>query len=294
MTTRRGVFWPLLFIVLGVVFLLANFGYIPPVSLVALASLWPLLLILAGIDIAFGRRWPLAALVADAVILAGGLAFIAAYPSGIGGGAPFLVAGTGESSVSAPREAAKTMQLRIAGGAGTYNVSGAAQAELLRADSTRGDLRLRTSTRGDVAELRLDQGSFEGVRVGPSFPGTVNATIADDVPTSLTVDVGAGEFVIDLSKVRVTDARVSAGAASVTVTLPSPTGDVPITVSAGASNVVIVVPPTVEARITTSGGLTSTHVENPRFASGETSGYQAAKDRVTIRVSTGASSVTVR
>lgn len=293
MTTRRGVFWPLLLIVIGLVFLLANFGYIAPVSIVALASLWPLILVLIGIDIAFGRRWPMAALAADVVILAAGLAFVAAYPSGAGG-PPFFTSGPGDSSVSAPRESAKTMQLRIAGGAGTYNVSGATQSELLKADSTRSDLRLRTSTRADSADVRLDQGNFEGLRVGPTFPGTVNATIAADVPTSLTIDVGAGEFLIDLSNVKVTDARISAGAASLTLTLPSPTGDVAMTVSAGASNIVIVVPATVEARITTTGGLTSTHVQNARFTSGETSGYAGAKDRVTIRVSAGASSVTVR
>ena len=33
MTVRRGILWPLLLIVVGVVFLLANFGYIAPIRM---------------------------------------------------------------------------------------------------------------------------------------------------------------------------------------------------------------------------------------------------------------------
>ena len=53
MTARRGVFWPLLLIALGLIFLLQNFGFISGVSWLAVASLWPLLLVLIGLDIAF-------------------------------------------------------------------------------------------------------------------------------------------------------------------------------------------------------------------------------------------------
>ena len=118
--------------------------------------------------------------------------------------------------------------------------------------------------------------------------------IASDVATSLTVDAGAGEFTIDTSDIKITDARLSVGAASVRFVLPHPTGDVPITLSAGASSIVIEVPAGVEARITSTGGLNSTHFENPRFSGSETSGYATAKDRVTIRISAGVTSIVVR
>ncbi|MDP9266595.1 MAG: hypothetical protein M3O91_10835 [Chloroflexota bacterium] len=39
--------------------LLANYGLLPGLSVTALLGLWPVLVILLGIDIAFGRRWPL-------------------------------------------------------------------------------------------------------------------------------------------------------------------------------------------------------------------------------------------
>ena len=295
MTNRRGLFWPLILIVIGTVFLLANFGYLGRVSLIALLNLWPLLLILAGIDIAFGRRWPVATLAADVLIIGVGLALVA---SGTTIGSPFFVddTGRGEQTLSVPRTpSADAMRLRLSGGAGIFNIHGGTLAdEAVHATSDRGDLRLRSNGRvGTRADVRIDQG-FEGVHFGPSGTAHVDYTIANDIPTSLVLDTGAGEFVLDLTDVKLSDATVNVGAASLQMMLPKPTGDVAIVVSAGASSIVIEVPAGIEARVTTTGGLLSTRFDNTRFSGGETSGYGSAKDRVTIRVSAGATSVTVR
>jgi len=293
-TARRGLFWPLILIVIGLVFLLANFGLIAPISMLALASLWPLILILIGLDIAIGKRWPLAALAADVLIIAGGLVLVATQPSLPG----FFTIGDrlagGTSSVSVPRSDAKTLVLRVSAGASRYTLHGAEIGPAaVRAESDRDDLIIRDQTRaGDRLSVRLDEGA--DVRLGFMRAAQVDATIASDLPTSLQIDAGAGDFVIDMSNVKLTDARVSVGAASLRIVAPTPTGDVPITVSAGASSVIIEVPTGVEARITTSGGITTTRFENPRFSGGETSGYASAKDRVTIRVTSGASSVVIR
>jgi hypothetical protein len=296
MTARRGLFWPLVLIAVGTIFLLANYGFLGRLSLVALLSLWPLILILAGIDIAFGRRWPVQTLIADVVLIGAGLALVATNPSLP---SPFFIdssLGPGESAVSVPRiPSTDGMRLRLSGGAGIFTVHGATLAdEAVHATSDRGDLRLRGNTRvGTRADVRIDQVGFEGLRFGPSSTAHVDYAIANDIPTSLQLDSGAGEFTIDLTDVKVTDATVNVGAAALRLVLPKPTGDIAVTVSAGASSIVIEVPSGVEARVTTSGGLLSTHYD-PRFTNGETSGYASAKDRVTVRVSAGATSVTVR
>ena len=297
MTTRRGLFWPLVLIAIGIVFLLANYGYIGTLSVVALLNLWPLILILIGIDIAIGRRWPLAALAADILIIAAGLAIVATQPSLP---APFFAdssAGGGESTISVPRTPSSDgMRLRLSGGAGVFTIHGGSLTnEAVHATSDRGDLRLRGNTTvGTRADVRIDQGSFQGFRFGPSTAAHVDYTIANDIATSLQLDTGAGEFTLDLTDVKLTDANVNVGAASLRIVVPKPTGDVSITVSAGASSVVVEVPAGVEARVTTSGGLLTTHFDATRFTNGETSGYASAKDRVTVRFTGGVSSVTVR
>jgi hypothetical protein len=131
--------------------------------------------------------------------------------------------------------------------------------------------------------------------------------VASDVPvTTLRVEAGGADVTLDLRDIQVRDARIQTGASRVELTLPKPSGDVPIRLEAGAATVTIVVPDDVEASVTTTGGLITTNFDNPRFSGGTqpsllrvggtraTAGYAEAKDRVTITIQAGASSITVR
>jgi len=305
-STRRGVFWPLLLIALGLIFLLQNFGFISGVSWLAVASLWPLLLILIGLDIAFARRWPLPTLAVEIAVIAAGLALVAYSPNLSPGVFVFGNGnGTGQNDVALPRGATQLNLTLNGGGIRSYHVSGGA-SQLVEAHSASPDLRLRVSEGSNGrADVRLDQvsnGFFH-----PINEGDVQIRLASDVPTSLTINVGAGEFDVDLSDVRVTDARVNVGASSMRFVLPKPSRDIAIRMNGGASNIEIVVPDSVEARIATTGGLLSLRSDNTRLGSGggiggcvacgssvETSGYGAARDRVTVTISAGASSIIVR
>lgn len=300
MTTRRGLFWPLLLITIGLVFLLVNFGFIPGVTALSLLNLWPLLLILAGVDIAIGRRWPLAALGIDVAVIALGLTLLSTQPTFLG--SPFFVingSAGGERDLSVERQSATSLSLDVNGGAGRFRVSGGSTA-LVEAHSASADLRLRRTdlvaqSASAHADVRIDQ--VGNHRVGGATID-VETRIASDIPTDLTVNGGAGEFAIDLSDVKITSAELNVGAATLTLTLPKPTGTVNIDVNAGASSVVVEVPDGVEARVTTTGFVVTLRSSNPRVtasgSSAETSGYGTATARVTVRITAGASSITIR
>ncbi|MEX2047587.1 MAG: DUF5668 domain-containing protein [Chloroflexota bacterium] len=298
MSARRGLFWPVVLIAIGVVFILVNFGFIPGVTALSLLSLWPLLLIIAGVDIAIGRRWPLAALGIDAAVIALGLALLASQPSLVSGPLPILGgANGGERDVSVARQSATSLSLDINGGAGRFRVSGGS-AVLVEAHSGNADLRLRRADferGGQHADVRIDQSGSR--RIGGATT-EVETRIASDIPTELSINAGAGEFVIDLSDVTISGAELNVGAASLILTLPKPTIEVRVEVNAGASSIVVVVPEGVEARVTTTGALLSLQSSNSRVgASGntaETSGYSSATARVTVRVTAAASSITIR
>jgi hypothetical protein len=303
-TARRGVFWPLLLIAIGLVFLLGNFGLISGISWIAILSLWPLLLVLIGLDIAFARRWPLATLAAEVLVIAAGLALVATTPT-FGFLGFSADGGNGVADVSAPRGVATAMSLTLNGGAGRYRVSGGA-TDLVDAHSANPDLRLRTSGPATRPDLRVDQVGPEGFfrRGGQA---DIEVQLASDVPVSFTMNSGAGEFDVDLSEVKVTEVRVNTGASTLRLVLPNPTGDVAVRISAGASSVIVTVPDGVDARVSTSGGLLSLRSDNVRVGEGggtggciacgsavQTSGYGDAKDRVTVTMTAGASSITVR
>ena len=304
MTARRGVFWPLLLIALGVLFLMGNFGLISGVSWRAILSLWPLLLVLIGLDIAFARRWPLPTLAAEILVIVAGLA-LAATSSTVGFFGFPTGGGNGVADVSAPRGGATAMSVTVNGGAGHYRVSGGA-TDLVDAHSANPDLRLRTSGPAARPDLRVDQVGPEGL-FRNAGQVDIDVHLASDVPTSFTMNSGAGEFDVDLSDVRVTDVRMNTGASTLRLVLPKPSGDVAVRIDAGASNLVVTVPDGVDARISTSGGLLTLRSDNVRLGEGggtggcvacgssvQTSGYSSAKDRVTVTMTAGASSITVR
>ena len=302
---RRGVFWPLLLIALGLLFLLQTMGFISGVSWLAIASLWPILLILIGLDIAFAGRWPVPTLVAEVLVIAVGLALVAYAPNLGPGVFVFGGSGPGESEVTVPRSGATELDLTLnAGATRAYRVSGGA-TELVQAHSADADLRVRTTGTSRL-NVRLDQVTPNGF-IRPAGEADIQVQVASDVPTSLTINAGAGQFDIDLSDIHVRTADVNVGASSMRFVLPKPTGDVPIDMNGGASNITLTVPDGVEARISTSGGLISLRSDNPRLGdtgssrgvfagktSVETSGYATAHDRVTLTITAGASSIVIR
>ncbi len=295
---RRGLFWPLVLIGTGFVFLLGNYGLIQPVSLLTYLALWPVLLILLGIDIAFARRWPFGTLVAEVVIIGLALLLAATQPSALSLTSFTFSSGSGgctdaRSSVSVPRGSLQSAAVGINGGAARYHVTGGASGAV---EATADFDELCVSSRdtgGTRGDLRLTQ---SGTRL--SGANDIAVKLASDLPITLTVNAGAGEFDFDLQDVKVAGARMNIGASSVTITLPRPSGDVAMRLDGGASSIVIVIPSDVEARIVSSGGLVSTSTSNARTTKSgniiETAGYATAKDRVTFTVTGGVNSVAIQ
>ena len=289
-----GLIVPLLLIAVGVVVLLGNLGYLAPISIRAVLSLWPLVLVLVGIEILLARRQPFLSLTLQLLAIAAGIALVASQPAGLFGAASSGATTTGESVA---RDGASSLELRVSGGGGRYEVRGGA-AGLVDARSTGGELEVRTERTGDAAEVRVSPAHdrFELFSLG--VPREVIVQVASDVRTSVHVEGGAGEFFIDLREVDASDASIEGGAGEFRVVLPRPKGSVPVAIQAGAASVTIEVPDGVEARVTTRGGALSLSSDNARLevrnGGAETSGYATATDRVTVSFEGGAASVRIR
>ena len=208
----------------------------------------------------------------------------------IGVGAVVLLSAVrprGDTAATAevPRGATQQLELELAVGGGAFRVGGGA-AQLVNVHSNRDDIVTHVERSGTRARVRLRQ-EVNWVPFGERTHPEWNVSLADDVPTALMVQGGAGSFDVDLSTARIVDARLTFGAAQARVTLPRPVGEVSVRISSGAASVTIQVPPGVEARVATSGGLLQLEGRN------ETPGYATAHDRVTVAVTGGASSVKI-
>ena len=263
--------WPLILIALGIVFLLANTGYVTGDIWLHLAQVWPIALVLIGVDLLIRPRSVAVALVAEVALVAAAVVYAVAAP---------VIVSTASVTANVPRSGATQLDLRLAYAAGDLVVTGGA-TDLVNVGSTRQDIELSQS--GAAITLRPANETFPF-----GLDRKWDVRLPSDVPTTLTAELGAGNFTFDLRNVPLTRATITSGASDLKITLPRPKGDVPVRITGGASSMTIDVPAGVEYAVTVDGGLTSTTgvTRSP--------GYATATDRVSISISAGASSIQIR
>ena len=298
--------FPLILVVVGVVLLLNNLGVLPWSVWVALGQLWPVLLILFGVDLLLGRRssW-LGAIVALIMLLAVlGVAISMSRPVSTPGES--ASPGTARSA-TIPLAGATSGQINLHSGAGILTVGS------LPADGT--DLAQATGTfppgwqmsqsvnhHGDVADVTLGvdgQGPFPPFgAINRNTTMKMNALLAQHVPLTIHADLGAGQSDFDLTNLAVSTFSLNDGAGQATVRLPNGAGRTSVDIRSGAGQVILVVPPGVGAAIHNVGGLVNVHVPSDRFQrvgdGYETADYQSAQNRVDVDLHLGVGEVDVR
>ena len=272
-----SIAFPLVLISIGVAFLLANLGYLTRINVGELFRLWPLLLVLAGVDLLVRpRSFALAAIAEVAIVVA---AFV------------YLLTGATltptalDYTVNVPRAGASELNLVVNYGAGALTLAGGG-SDLVAVRSSQQDVSRTVDQTGTLSSVTLSTGEQNFFWDGRDRTWAV--TLPSEVRTSMVLNLGAGDFDVDLSRVQLTRATINAGASDLTVTLPKPTGTVPIKISSGASSVTIVVPAGVAYSVTSTGIAHS--VQGPQ----QSTGYATATDRVTIDISIAAGSVQIR
>jgi len=125
---------------------------------------------------------------------------------------------------------------------------------------------------------------------------TLNAA----VPWEVEVRGGAAWIDADLSGLELSSFALKSGISDLALTLPEPSGVVPVRLSGGASKVSIHRPAGVEARMSVKGGASKLTFDEQSFdALGgkvrlQSLGYEGATDRFEIELSGGASELTVQ
>ncbi|MDY7228966.1 MarR family winged helix-turn-helix transcriptional regulator [Hyalangium rubrum] len=119
------------------------------------------------------------------------------------------------------------------------------------------------------------------------------------IPWQIELKGGVSKLNADLSALRLESIELTGGASDGVVTLPRPSGVVPIRVVGGASQLTLALPTGVAARLQVKGGVSKLAFLAQRLGavggqmSLETPDYKSAADRFDIEISGGASNLTV-
>jgi hypothetical protein len=287
----------LFLIAAGTVILLNTLGVLEWSIWLNLWRFWPVFLILIGVGLLFRHGRPVIMSIVAVVALAAVISLAWAITDG-----RILAGELVTSQFNQEQTGATRLDLDINFGAGELTVGSLPtdDTDLVKATFMDREDGVQTTSRriGDVQSVSFDVREGGGWWFVGSRGREWDVMVREGLATELTIDGGAGSFILDLEDLRVTDFTINHGASSLEVTVPAAAGQVTGQIRGGASSIEVTIPVGVAARIRNSTGASSVDIDQDRFPrSGDvhqSPGYATAVNRIDLEISAGVSSVTVR
>jgi hypothetical protein len=295
MTRNRSYFWPAILIAAGVIALVAETGAISSGRLLRLAELWPVILIVIGVElinrrVLQGVTRDLATALIVVVALSGAIAYVAVRGP--------VSDGTQVMDTSDTVGSLNQATLNVNAGVATMTVegSGALGSDLYRAHIEYAGTKPEVSLDRSTGNLRISHHNDLGFFGSRRF--VVDLKINSAVPWNITADTGSTNDTLKLSGVKVGSISLNTGASRTDMTLGRPTGIVRISVDGGAISLNLHRPSGSEASVHVSGGAVSLDADGRRLRgvgdeSWQSDGYAGAADAYQVEVNGGASSVSI-
>lgn len=261
---RPSFFWPIVLIGAGAILLMRNLGMIPAFSWSSLLRLWPLLLIVFGLDILFGRRTPWIGGVIGLLTVGIVIAVLFYGPAfGFNTSSDPLVTET----FSTPVEDTQHVQYYIQASdepvkmSALDDESGLFHAVITHTDSMRydviGDAEKKVSlSKVSTTDSWLDWNlSFEKRKW--------DIGLSTQVPAELLIDGGSGALDMDLAGIPLTEFTASFGSGASTVVLPESAEGYEVSVETGSGAMSLTLPENTDLELSLDSGSGAVNVHLP-------------------------------
>lgn len=297
----RSVLFPAALILLGALALAFNFGIVPGNFWYWLSRLWPVWLIIAGLDIVVSRRKRWFGWVALGVV-------VTLLSTAIWGGqtlwtqvnTPGARVGTGASMpISYQVEGAKEAEVRLSPGIAQLMVGATADPELLAEGTIYSPPGLQARSGldrvGDRAILSVSQRDVGGIQIHTFEAQPWDVRLTPAVPLRLIVDGGVGRSEMDLRDLQVTNLSVKSGVGQTEIVLPA-SGKLSGSIEAGVGRVVIRIPRSMGAQIRTNTGIGGVSVSGNWEQNGRTyttPGFAGSANQAELSINGGIGSIEI-
>lgn len=290
------LFWGLLLLAVGILWLLGNLGVISGDFWIEIWRLWPLLLVLWGISLLIGKDSKFGLVfsaLSVVIVLLAILGFGWLYNN-----QKILTGDSNSTSISEPLEAGTTSgDLNLKFGAAKMNISSGTDKFVEGSADTFSGVDISRSTSGATQKVEIDQVSNKPVFWGGRGRNTIDLKLNESIPYDLNLDTGASQFDLDLSKLKITAFTINGGATSGEVKLSNLTNECDVEIASGASSFTLKVPQNSALKIDNKAGLSSNNFKNLNLEQDgnvwQTAGYNGAEKRIKITFSAGASSINI-
>src|SRR2546423_3573947 len=233
MYRNRGLLIPLLLIAIGAIVLLANVGVLSSDVLLRLGDLWPLLLVILGLQLILNHTLPrqqatLIGLGATVVIVIAAVAYATLAP------APNF--GTRQANFSDRLAGLTAATLDLGYSGATVDIQGGTDLDdsLYRAHLQYPGTDDPPTIRPDheSGTLAIDERSgFSPLRLFGAARRHAVITLTDRIPWTIKISGGAANAHLELRRLQLAKLQISGGASRMEAQLPGPKGTVPIEIS---------------------------------------------------------------
>jgi cell wall-active antibiotic response 4TMS protein YvqF len=297
-TRYAGFFWPAVLILIGVFALLVNSGIITVDRLYRLVDLWPLILVVIGLQLITRRAFqgPTAQLAAALIVViaaVGAVAYVALGPS-LPGGTQTL-----DKHDTVGEVTQVTLHLDSTAATTTVAGNGSLGNDLYRAHITYSgptpDVTLVSSN--GIGDLSISQKNNFGF-FAQSRRFTLDIQLNPQVQWSFNFNSAASTDTFKLADINVGSMQLNTAASHEDITLGMPKGQVSIAIDGAALTVHIHRPSGTAASAQVNGAVANLTADGRQIhglgtASWQSDGYDAATDSYNIQVNGAASTVTI-
>ncbi len=295
MQRYRSFFWPAVLILAGVVALLVNTGQLSVDRIYQLLNLWPVVLIVIGLELIVRRSMhgpagEVAAALIVLVAVVGAVAYVTLTPN---------PAATSSRDYSGQVGGLSQATVEIDVGAATIAISGSGGlgSDLYRAHIEYSGATPQVTFDRTSTVLKIDQPN-SGVFGLQSRKFALTLQLNQDVVWNITENSGATNDTWRLASTHVLGITVNTGASRDEITLGPPPAIVPVEINGGALTVRLHRPSGTAASVTVSGGASSLIADGRNMhaigdISYESSDFPGAATGYRIHVNGGACNVSL-
>ena len=257
----HSLFWPIMLVGAGILLLLRNLELIPVFNLTMLLRLWPLLLVVLGVDLIFARRSPWVGTVIGLVTLAIVVVFLVASPQlGIPSAeAPQTVV------FSSPLKDTTSVNYKISTAADPVTLNALAGSdELIHATITnRGTMKFDVSGEAEKTVTLYEESSADAGLVWDLLENNQkwDISLSKVLPVNLDLDGGSGSLNVNLEGIDLRSMRASFGSGSSRISLPHNATPYDVTIATGSGSMNMDVPGSSNLNLTLSSGSGSINID---------------------------------
>ena len=263
---RSQLFWGIILLLIGGLLLANEMGIKLPNSMSLMELFWPIVLI-------FGGVWVLVGV--------------------------FFRGNVETENASIDLQGANTADLKISHGAGELKVHSGANINEIAHGTFVGGLEHKATRNGDRLEVHMRPAKdfmdfpFFGSHTQLDWDVALNP----EIPTALSLYLGANKAVLDLHDMNITDLKLETGASDTSLTLPAH-GRFRADFDLGAASLEVIIPDGLSARIRASIGAADMKIDESRFPRNgsyyQSPDYDSAANAVDMTIDAGAASINIK